>query len=172
MSAVTVTRLVNPTDASLVLSVDQLWAGLAHKARNPAKFLPIPIESRVTEDTGDKATYSLIHTYQIVRYIKTAGAPEMKEVITSYPKAIIYFDKYAPGAAADADPVGRVTNSISYGPAPSHDLYLSFSFAPSVPGVSLDELKTLSQEQIADRAGLAVEKTLEAVRDMVRAGDV
>ncbi|GAA6007182.1 SRPBCC family protein [Rhodotorula paludigena] len=162
MSAVTVTRLVNPTDASLVLSVDQLWAGLAHKARNPAKFLPIPIESRVTEDTGDK----------IVRYIKTAGAPEMKEVITSYLKAIIYFDKYAPGAAADAEPVGRVTNSISYGPAPSHDLYLSFSFAPSVPGVSPDELKTLSQEQVADRAGLAVEKTLEAVRDMVRAGDV
>ncbi|BGP41603.1 hypothetical protein JCM10450v2_005656 [Rhodotorula kratochvilovae] len=160
MSAIAATRPVNVADADVVLTVEQLWKGLQYKARNPGNFIPVPVEAKVVEDEGDK----------LVRNVKFGPAPEMKEVITSYPSSIIYFDLYPLDAPATAAPVARVTNLLSYGPAPAHDFLLTFTFAPNVPGIAAEDAEKLSAEELSERAGKAVEMTLGAIRAMVKEG--
>ncbi|GAA6053153.1 hypothetical protein JCM3770_002879 [Rhodotorula araucariae] len=165
MTAIAATRIVNPADADVSLTLEQLWKGLQYKARNPGSFIPVPVVATVVEDEGDK----------LVRLVRFGPAPEMKEVITSYPASIVYFDLYPLDAPAAAAPMSRVTNLISFGPAasaaaPSHDLLLTFTFAPSLPGIAPDESAKLSAEQLSDRAGKAVEMTLQAVRAMAMEG--
>jgi hypothetical protein len=66
-------------------------------------------------------------------------------------------------------PLVRITNSLSYGPPPSSDLYLTFTFS-SLPHVSEEEAKQKSREQLNEVVGKGVEATIEKIRELVREG--
>ncbi|GAA5998602.1 SRPBCC family protein [Rhodotorula paludigena] len=151
------TRPVNPPGASPVLTAEQAYRGLGVKARHPEKFVPAITESRLEMDTEDK----------VVRYVRFNGGPEKKEEIAFFPNCIAYFEM-SPDSP-DSPPV-RITNLLSYGPPPSNDLLLTFSFAPGPPHVGEEEAARMSPEELNDIVGKGVEKTIEVIRDMVKEG--
>jgi len=51
------TRPVNPPGVEPKITVKQLWAGLAKKAREPRDFIPNVASVSVLEDSGDKVCH-------------------------------------------------------------------------------------------------------------------
>ncbi|GAA5841958.1 hypothetical protein JCM9279_003169 [Rhodotorula babjevae] len=156
MPAFAATRPVNPPGASPALSADQLWAGLGIKARDPTRFVPAITACRVVEETEDKVT----------RIVRFGDGPEVKEEVHFFPPTIAYFEMSPPSPA----PPIRITNLVSYGPPPAHDLLLTFSFAPTLPHLSEDEAAKLSAQELNEKVGEGVEKTIEVIRGMAREG--
>ncbi|TNY20782.1 DUF1857-domain-containing protein [Rhodotorula diobovata] len=150
------TRQVNPPGASPLLTADQLWRGLGIKARNPRDFVPAITACRVVEEDEDKIT----------RIVRFNDGPEVKEEVHFFPPTIAYFEMSPP---APAPPI-RITNLVSYGPPPSSDLLLTFSFAPSLPHVSEDEARRMGPEELNEKVGEGVEKAIEVVRRLAREG--
>ena len=48
------TRSVNPPGVEPKITIEQLWGGLAKKARNPKGYIPDVASVSVLEDSGDK----------------------------------------------------------------------------------------------------------------------
>ncbi|GAA5894288.1 hypothetical protein JCM6882_007622 [Rhodosporidiobolus microsporus] len=160
------TRPVNPPGhAGPKIEEEQLWRGIVFKAKNPKAFVPAITESRVVEEEGNK----------IVRVVRFGDGPEKREEITVFPNTIAYFEMYpvdapSPSSSSAAPPPdARITNTISYGPPPSHDLFLTFSFS-SLPHVSEEQAKGMSREEMNEQVGKGVEGTIEVIRGMVRDG--
>ncbi|GAA5888055.1 hypothetical protein JCM5296_005417 [Sporobolomyces johnsonii] len=151
-SSIAATRPVNPPGAFPLISEAQLWAGLEFKARNPQAFVPMITSCRVVEDHGDKAT----------RLVRFNDGPEVREDIHVFANTIAYFEM-----ASSPTPT-RITNLISYGPAPAHDLLLTYSFAGAIPGVGPDDAR--STVELSAAMGKGVEHSIEVVRGMVREG--
>ncbi|GAA6053151.1 hypothetical protein JCM3770_002878 [Rhodotorula araucariae] len=162
------TRPVNPAGAaSPVISAAQLWAGLEYKARNPERFVPQITACRIVHQDEGKLT-------RIVRF--GDSSPEMKEEVQFFPNTIVYFEMspvepLAPSSSPSTTPV-RITNLVSYGPPPSNDLLLSFSFAPRMPHVGDDEARGMSDAELNERVGKGVEGTIDLIRKMVRDGEL
>lgn len=47
-------RPVNPPGVEPKITIEQLWSGLAKKARNPKDYIPGVVSVSVLEDSGDK----------------------------------------------------------------------------------------------------------------------
>ncbi|GAA5858870.1 hypothetical protein JCM1840_006596 [Sporobolomyces johnsonii] len=170
-SSIAATRPVNPPGASPLISEAQLWAGLEFKARNPQAFVPMITSCRVVEDHGDKGCPSeLIPSPrrsapvggQATRLVRFNDGPEVREDIHVFANTIAYFEM-----ASSPTPT-RITNLISYGPAPAHDLLLTYSFAGAIPGVGPDDAR--STVELSAAMGKGVEHSIEVVRGMVRDG--
>lgn len=71
--------------------------------------------------------------------------------------------------SAPSPPPVRITNLISYGPPPSHDLLLTFTFT-SLPHVSAVKAEQMSSEELNEVVGKGVEEAVEVVRGLVREG--
>ncbi|GAA5852228.1 hypothetical protein JCM8547_006705 [Rhodosporidiobolus lusitaniae] len=138
---------------------------MEHKARNPKEYIPQVSESRVTKDEGDK----------VVRVVRFGEGPEVTEEIQFFPPTIAYFDMLSPSSSDSssssllAQSSTRITNAISYGPPPAHDLLLTFTFS-SLPHVSEEQAKGMSREELNEVVGKGVEGTIEKIRELVRQG--
>ncbi|GAA6035604.1 hypothetical protein JCM8097_004925 [Rhodosporidiobolus ruineniae] len=167
MPSFAASRAVNPPGAEPTITKAQLWAGLGLKIREPTRFVPAITECRVEEDEGDR----------VVRYVRFGDGPEMREEVTLIPETIAYFEMFPASSSSSSSfsssappaPSARITNLISHGPAPAHDLLLTFTFS-SLPHVSDEEAKTLSDEELNERVGKGVEGTVEIIRALVKEG--
>ncbi|BGP41604.1 hypothetical protein JCM10450v2_005657 [Rhodotorula kratochvilovae] len=157
------TRPVNPPGASPVLSAAQVWAGLEHKARNPTLFVPQISSCKVVQEDEGKIT----------RIVRLGDSPEMKEEVHFFPNTIAYFEMSPVGPPPPSSPFAtpvRITNLVSYGPPPSNELLLSFSFAPRMPHVSDEDAQGMSEQELNEQVGKGVEGSIEVIRQMVRDG--
>lgn len=68
-------------------------------------------------------------------------------------------------------PLVRITNSLSYGPPPSSDLYLAFSFS-SLPHIPEEQARGMSREELNEVVGKGVEATVKKIRELVRKGEL
>ncbi|KAJ7487886.1 DUF1857-domain-containing protein [Mycena latifolia] len=147
--AFAVTRPVNPPGAEPVITEEQLWKGLEHKARNPSAFIPMISSCKVIVDEGKK----------LVREVTFGSSPEViTEHIEAHDATIVYFEMNT-GI--------RVTNVISYGA--SDEILLTYGFANGIPGVATDKPKPSAKELNAT-VGKSVEGSIAVVRQMVKEG--
>ncbi|EIM84092.1 DUF1857-domain-containing protein [Stereum hirsutum FP-91666 SS1] len=148
--SIAATRPVNPPGASPVLTIDQLWKGLVIKAREPHRFLEIFESCEVVKEEGTL----------ISRRAKTRTGQIIAEDVHLYEPTICYFESGT----------FRVTNIVSYDSA--GELQLTFSFANGIPGPNPEEALT-NPVVAANKVGdAAVNHTLEAVRGLVRSGEI
>ncbi|KAF7350310.1 DUF1857-domain-containing protein [Mycena venus] len=145
------TRPVNPPGVEPVITEEQLWKALEHKARNPAAFVPMITSCKVTVDEGNK----------LVREVTFGNSPNViKEEIEAHPSTIVYFEM---------NTGTRVTNIVSYGP--DDELLLTYGFANGVPGVPADKPKPSAKELNAV-VGKTVEGSIVVIRQMVKDGKI
>ncbi|GAA5882887.1 hypothetical protein JCM16303_006628 [Sporobolomyces ruberrimus] len=142
------TRPVNPQGVETVLSEEQVWAGLEHKARNPSLFVPAITSSEVIKDQGNK----------ISRLVSINNGEKQQEDIEVHPNAVIYFD-FA------SKPV-RVLNILSHGP--NNELLLTYAFSGQIPGSNPTEEK--SNEERNEMIGNVIDHTLKVIREMTKDG--
>jgi hypothetical protein len=60
MPAFAATRLVNPADATPILTEQQLWSGIELKCRQPELFIKQVTSCKVTKDEGDKVRFLFV----------------------------------------------------------------------------------------------------------------
>ncbi|TFK70938.1 DUF1857-domain-containing protein [Pluteus cervinus] len=142
------TRPVNPPGVTPILTHEQVWKGLAYKARYPKAFMPVITSCELVEDHGDK----------VVRSVRFGDAEPVDEYIDLYEPTIIYFEIPSRG--------NRITNFLSYDV--NDNLLLTFTFANGIPGGSLKDSVQESNKMI----GGGVERTINKLREMVKAGEL
>ncbi|EIM84096.1 DUF1857-domain-containing protein [Stereum hirsutum FP-91666 SS1] len=149
-ASIAATRPVNPSGVSPTLTADQLWKGLVIKSREPQRFLEFFESCEIVKDEGTL----------ISRRAKTKTGQIIEEDVHLYEPTICYFESGS----------FRVTNIISYDSA--GELQLTFSFCNGIPGPNPDEALT-NPVVAANKVGEgAVNHTLEAVRALVRSGEI
>ncbi|KAJ7752447.1 DUF1857-domain-containing protein [Mycena maculata] len=142
-----VTRPVNPPGAEPVLTEEQVWKGLEHKAHDPAGFVPLITSNKTISEEGNK----------LVREV-TMGTTVITENIEMHAPAIVYFEM-STGI--------RITNVVSHGPA--GELLLTYCFANGIPGVPADKPRP-SAEELNATIGKAVDRSIAIVRQMLSEG--
>jgi len=150
------TRPVNPPGVLPKITIEQLWAGIAKKARDPKGYVPNVVSSSVVEDLG----------YKIVREVvfrdeRTGNESKVTEQITfNEPTCAIFL-------ADTPEQKIYVVNLISFDK--ENNLQLTFSFVGGVPGQA-DPGSGVSVEELSQKAGLAVEKSIAKFRELVNEG--
>jgi len=150
------TRPVNPPGIEPKITIEQLWAGIVKKARDPKDFVPNVISSSIIEDSGDKIVREVVF-----RNESTGSAAKVTEQITfNEPTCAIF-------AVDTPEQKIYVTNIISFDKG--DNLQLTFSFVGGVPGQA-DPDPNVSLEELSQRIGWAVEKSIAKVRELVDQG--
>jgi len=149
------TRLVNPPGIEPKLSLEQLWAGIRKKAREPKGFVPSVVSCSVVEDSANKVVREVVF-----RNEGNAGETKLTEHITFYEPVCAIF-------CSEGKEKLYITNLISFDK--ENNLQLTFSFLGGYPGGE-DPGPSVSLEEMSQKVGLVVEKTIEVVRDLIREG--
>ena len=134
-----------------VLGVDDVWAGLVDKARNPLRYIASMSACTVTDEFDGGLVREIVH----------AGQP-VREVVTFYPQQRVHFVR-THGTAK-----GTIDNELGLDDA--GQLTLTFSFRIAVDGVEPGSApeKEFAVHMEADYLD-AVRTTLNAVRERVSA---
>lgn len=154
---------INPPDASPILSQAQVWAGLQRKIRNAQEFVPVITSCTVISDEGEAGPVTREVTFGPGGPV--AAGEKLREVVRSYKPLKVDFEQ------PDG---GLVCNLISAGPsgAPT-DLWMTYSFQwMEEVGEEGSEEVRVGLEKGNQSAKMAVEKSIETIRTMVREGKI
>ncbi|KAF2086099.1 DUF1857-domain-containing protein [Saccharata proteae CBS 121410] len=152
------TAPVNPPGASPVLTTAQLWAGLQRKIRFAHEFVPVIGACDVlSEEEGGRV---------VTREVAFKQSPEkrVREVCRSYEPARVDFNQ------TNGSTISNIISDGAGGPA---DLYMTYCFEWQHPDVAADSdeaRKLLESNKGTSR--MAVEKSIESIREMVRDGRI
>ncbi|KAH9916472.1 uncharacterized protein B0H18DRAFT_65223 [Fomitopsis serialis] len=146
---------VNPPDAPLRLTTEQLFAGLKTKARDPLAFVPMITSCAVLEE----------HPDGLLREVVLKGKPgPVHERVEYFPSGNVVFTMLDP---ATGDKLGVITNTITETPEGELMLTFTFTFGQGGPWGS----GPASDEQRKERDKLVVDtmrRTLEVTRQYVQ----
>jgi hypothetical protein len=147
--SIAASRLVNPPQEEVKISLEQLWKALELKVRQPQDFVAQFAKCDVVSDDGHK----------VVRKAHTKTGMVVDETCYLYEPTMVYFD-------GDI----RVTNVVSYNEA--GELILTYTFVNGIPGpASTGEMNTQERQEKGVQIGEgAVEHTLKQVRKMIKEG--
>ncbi|TKA81850.1 hypothetical protein B0A49_01080 [Cryomyces minteri] len=146
------TAPINPTSASPVLTSPQLWAGLQRKIRHAQEFVPAIVSCTVLdEQKEDNGSVTVTREVQF----KEGYGP--KEPV----------DFHQPDGST-------ISNIISDGPSgqPS-DFSMTYTFQwlhPEIERGSKEKAEALAMRK--KTAKMAVEKSIESIRRMVKEGEI
>ncbi|KAF1358328.1 DUF1857-domain-containing protein [Lizonia empirigonia] len=156
------TTPLNPPSASPALTRAHAWAGLQAKVRRAQDFVPVIAQCRVVEERADGA---------VVRDVvfRPEGEEEggegrcVREVVREGGCWIDF----------EQEDGSHIRNVLSEGPGGAEDLYLTYLFEVRLPGVveGSDEYER-EVRRVKGMAKMAVEKSIETIRDMVRDGRI
>jgi len=144
LTSIAATRIVNPPGAK-PLTVEQIWAAMAYKARNPERFVKAIKTCEVLKDEGNKLT----------RHATLVNGGEMVEEVSLYEPTSVYFE---------TDKGQRILNIISYNE--QGELLLTYSFANGIPGGDLENDPLRANQMV----GGIVEHSIQIAREMVEEG--
>jgi hypothetical protein len=109
------TSPINPSGASPVLTIDQIWTALELKVQHAEWFVAGALKSTDVLSV-DKDKYGNRVTTREVVFVE--GDKRVKEVCTEYPKQKIDFDQLDGGL---------VSNIVSHGAGGAEDLYMTYT---------------------------------------------
>ncbi|TKA80605.1 hypothetical protein B0A49_02037 [Cryomyces minteri] len=158
------TAPINPPSASPVLTSPQLWAGLQRKIRHAQEFVPAIVSCTVLDE--QKEDNGSVTVTREVQFKEGYGPKEpVREVCRSWEPAKVVF--HQPDGST-------ISNIISDGPSgqPS-DFSMTYTFQWLHPGIepgSKEEAEALAMRK--KTAKMAVEKSIESIRRMVKEGEI
>ncbi|KAH6639353.1 hypothetical protein C7974DRAFT_388308 [Boeremia exigua] len=154
------TSPINASGASPVLRLPQIWAGLRRKVRFAQEFVPVIESCDVVEEHADGTVV------RDVRFKDGQGTrPQARETVREFWPSWVDFEQ---------EDGTHIRNVVSDGPSGEEtDLHMTYMFEFSLP-----EVKAGSEEQekevkrLKGMAKMAVEKSIDTIREMVRDGRI
>jgi len=150
------TAPINPANATPVLNRDTVFSGLRRKVRLAQEFVPVIASCDVVSEDGNVVTREVV-------FKDGAGPPgRVKEVcVERYPTKVDF--QQTDGTT--------ISNIISDGPGGPDDLMLTYSFEWKHPDIEEGSPKIDAlMERHSKTAKMAVDKTIEHVRNLVQSG--
>lgn len=152
------TSPINPTGATPILTRAQIWKGLERKVRHAEEFVGGAISStEVIEETEDEKGYEMV--VRDVMFSETKQ--KTREYCVLYPCMKVEFIQRE-GT--------KVINTVSDGA--DGQLYMTYQFDWLFP----EETDEAKRNELSDRymviARTAVDKSIEAIREMVKDGRI
>jgi hypothetical protein len=152
------TAALNPGDAGLILTRDQIWAGLLIKVRSAETFVPQAIQSTtVISETIDPHTGNLVTEREV---IFSEDQRKVMETVTAF----------EPSRVAFVQPDGSTINNIISEGA-GGELYMTYTFEWRHPGASEAELATFREKE-KEMSKVAVEGTITALKQLAKEGKI
>lgn len=150
------TGQINPPGAEPVLTRDQVWEGLELKVDHAQDFVPAIVSTDVISRSEDAYGRKVTHREIIFK----EGNRRVKEEVTMYHPTKVVF-QLTNGS--------RVQNIVSTGA--NGEMYMTYDFEWLHEGTSDEELGKL-KEKYAGMSKMAVESSIDAIRDMVKNGRI
>ena len=155
------TAPINPSGATPVLTLGQIWTALQHKIVAAEKFvggaiLKTDVLSKSTDPVGRAVTEREIVFHE--------GNRRVRETCTEFPQMKVEFRQ------PDGSTIMNIVSEGAKG-AEEGDLWMTYSFEWLHPGASEEELggKRVKEKKIA---ALALESTIRVMREMVGSGQI
>ncbi|KZM20077.1 uncharacterized protein EKO05_0007507 [Ascochyta rabiei] len=152
------TAPLNPPSTTPALAIEQLWAGLQRKVRHAEEFVPVIASCTVLEERDDGTVV------RDVVFKAGAGPRERaREVVREFWPSWVDFEQ---------EDGTHIRNVISEGAA--GELYMTYMFEFNLPHVQQGESAEVEDERrrLKGMARMAVEKSIETIRAMVRDGRI
>ncbi|KAF4548053.1 Hypothetical protein D9617_32g091730 [Elsinoe fawcettii] len=152
------TAPINPPDAPVVLTKDQVWAGLQRKIRFAPEFVSAISTCDVVSDQGEA---------EVVREVVFAANPDKRvqeRVVSYYPLKVDFHQTDG----------SLVSNIVSDGPSQTpEDMLMTYTFQwldqPAEKG-SEEEKELLNKFKAG--AKMAVEGSIDTIRKLVKEGKI
>lgn len=152
------TAPINPAGDDLVLSRDQVWAGLLLKIRSAETFVPAAIQSTtVVSESIDPSTGNPVTIRQVVF---REGPRQLNEIVTAFKPSRVEF----------VQPDGSTVNNIISEGA-GGELYMTYTFSWRHPGIS-EAARAAFLEKEKKLSKLAVEGTISVLRELAKNGEL
>lgn len=153
------TAAINPADASPVLTTSQIWKALEKKIRAGEDFVGGAITATTVLSTSTTP----------------AGHPVTEREVTFRDGNRVVHETciaFEPMKVEFHQPDGsKVQNVVSQGAGGEHDLYLTYTFEWLHDGATPDQLAAFKEKEWKV-ATMAVEKTIQVIREMVKDGRI
>ncbi|KAK4164612.1 hypothetical protein QBC43DRAFT_45582 [Cladorrhinum sp. PSN259] len=151
------TAPINPAGASPVLTLPQIWAGLQRKVRHAEEFVPLILSCTVESEVEDKVGNTVIT--RVVDFGNNLGLQQKdgkltREVCTLYPPVRVHF------LQEDGTKIGNYVSEGQDG-----GLWMTYMFEWRV-----GEGEEKVEGRFKETAKMAVEKSIETIRNLVREG--
>ncbi|KAF2625312.1 DUF1857-domain-containing protein [Macroventuria anomochaeta] len=154
------TSRVNKPEDSPVLTVPQIWAGLQRKVRFAQEFVPVIESCTVLEEKEDGTVI------RDVKFKEGAGPkPRARETVREYYPSWVDFEQ---------EDGTHIRNVVSDGPSGEEsDLQISYMFEINLPHIQDGtEEKEKEVKKLKGMAKMAVEKSIDTIREMVKDGRI
>jgi len=150
------TAPINPSGATPVLTLSQIWTALQHKIVAGEAFIAGTL---LSTDVLSKSTDSLGHAVTEREIVFREGNRRVRETCTEFPQMKVEFRQ------PDGSTIMNIVSEGARG-AEEGDLWLTFTFNWVHLGVSEEEL---SERKVKERkvAAATVESTIRVMREMV-----
>ncbi|KAF3038885.1 hypothetical protein E8E11_003119 [Didymella keratinophila] len=153
------TSKINKPGDSPVLTVPQIWAGLQRKVRYAQEFVPVIESCTVLEEREDGTVV------RDVKFKEGAGPkPQARETVREYYPSWVDFEQ---------EDGTHIRNVVSDGPSgEQEDLHMTYMFEFNLPHVKGSEEQEKETKRLKGMAKMAVEKSIDTIRDMVKDGRI
>ncbi|KAF2269284.1 DUF1857-domain-containing protein [Lojkania enalia] len=154
------TSKVNPSGATPVLTVPQIWQGLQRKIRFAQEFVPVIESCKVLEDKDGVVTRE-------VKFVPGKGPKDQAlETVRSYEPAWVDFEQ---------EDGTHIRNVLSDGPSGElEDLHMTYMFEFNLPNITNIDAEAVEKEKSRLKAmsKMAVESSIDVIREMVKDGRI